>query len=154
MTGLSDAALAKLASSGVSQEIAQRCGLYSVESAHSEVHTEFEQRPALIIPYFDIQGQQIFFEREDGFHPFHRVRYLGEPPVSFSPREPLRYQQMKQSGTFAYLCPLINWTSVSQAPAIALAIVEGELKAIKACAEGLPTIGLAGVDCFRRRIES
>lgn len=154
MTSLCPLSIEKLASSGISGAVAKRCGIYSVENAALAVSAEYEPRPALVFPYYDQNGEPIYFERDDGFHPFQRLRYLGARPASFAPRGPMRYQQQKASGTFAYFPPLFDWAAIFEDPSFAVAITEGELKAIAACSQGLPTIGLAGVDCFRRRVES
>jgi hypothetical protein len=79
--GLSDLAIAKLRSSGISLEAAIAAGIYSVENAKEEVHEEFAGVPALIIPYFDVHGEPLFFERDGELFQFVRVRYLADPPA-------------------------------------------------------------------------
>lgn len=142
----------KLSSSGISIETAQTVGIYTVENARAEVHSEFLPLPALVLPYFDMCGKPIHFERGSDLLPFSRVRYLAEWNTSgFHSRPTQRYAQLRQSGVYPYFATLFNWKEIAQDTSIEVAIVEGELKALKACQEGLPTIGIAGVDCFKRK---
>jgi hypothetical protein len=153
---LSELAIAKLHSSGIPPEPAVEAGIYSVENAKEQVHEEFAVVPALVIPYFDIQRKPIFFERNGEFLQFIRLRYLAEPPAqNFIQRRPLRYVQYKDSGVYAYFArlPCYDWSAIAANPTVAIAFVEGELKALKACTEDLPTVGIAGVDCFLRKRE-
>lgn len=151
---LSSLALAKLASSGISETDAIAAGLYSVANARGEVHPEFKQAPALVIPYFDVRGAPVLFERDGNMVPFVRVRYLAEPVAKgFTKAKPQRYAQLRGSGTQAYFPRVagIDWEEVLRDTSIGLVIVEGELKALKGCLSGLATIGLGGVDNFRSR---
>lgn len=144
----------KLSSSGISLDSAQKVGIYSVENARAEVHSEFLPVPALVLPYFDMCGKPVHFERGADLLPFSRVRYLEEAKSSgFHSRSTQRYAQLRQSGVYPYFATLFDWNEIAQDASIEVAIVEGELKALKACQEGLPTIGIAGVDCFKRKAE-
>lgn len=144
----------KLLSSGISLDTAQKVGIYSVENARAEVHSEFLPVPALVLPYFDMCGKPVHFERGSELLSFSRVRYLAEGNSSgFHSRSTQRYAQLRQSGVYPYFATLFNWDEIARDTSIEVAIVEGELKALKACQEGLPTIGIAGVDCFKRKAE-
>ncbi|KDA00950.1 DUF3854 domain-containing protein [Hyphomonas oceanitis] len=147
---LCSAAIDKLASSGISRAQAERAGLYSVASAHEDLNPEFAKLPALVIPYHDQSGKPVFFDRNGERLPFVRVRYLAEPVAKgFVRKKPQRYAQLRASGTFAYFAPCVDWRSIAADTSEPVVIVEGELKALKACIEGIPTIGLGGVDNFR-----
>ncbi len=153
---LSDLAIAKLHSSAIAKDIALTAGILSVEDAKAEVHDEFASVPALVFQYYDIAGNLVFFERDGELLQFVRVRYLADPPAkSFIKRVSQRYAQLRGSGVHAYFpqVPGIDWRATAADPSVALAIVEGELKALKLCAEGLPAIGIGGVDCFLRKPE-
>ena len=148
----SELALHKLASSGITPRQATAAGLYSVENAKADVCAEFLQAPALVIPYFDRAGVPIFFERDGERISFLRIRYLAEPAVrGFTKLKPQRYAQLKGSGVHAYFPRIRDWQEIAANPDVPVVIVEGELKALKACIEGVPTIGLGGVDNFRTR---
>ena len=150
--GFSELALDKLASSGITPEQASAAGLYSVENAKADVCAEFLQAPALVIPYFDRAGAPILFERDGEHIPFVRIRYLAEPAVrGFKKLKPQRYAQLKGSGVHAYFPRIRDWQEIAANPDVPVVIVEGELKALKACIEGVPTIGLGGVDNFRTK---
>jgi hypothetical protein len=101
-------------------------------------------------------ASRFFFERDGEFLQFVRLRYLVDLPTEgFKERKPRRYVQHRASGVHAYFArlPGYNWAAIADDPTVAVAIVEGELKALKACIEGLPTIGIGGVDCFLRKRE-
>ena len=155
--GLSDLAIAKLRSSGISKADAMAAGIYSVENAKTEVHGEFAALPALVFPYYDVRGNPIFFERDGEILQFVRLRYLVDfPDQGFKERKPLRYVQYRGSGVHAYFAkiPGYDWSAIAADPSVPVAIVEGELKALKACIERLPTIGICGVNSFLRKRES
>jgi len=150
----SDLAIKKLHSSGVNEKNASQAGMYSVENAKEEVDSEFEARPALVIPYFDIHGKPVQFARGGRQVDFVRVRYLGKAKVkSFIEKKVRRYAQMKGSGVHAYFPKIYDWKDIAQDTEQAILITEGELKALAACCRGYPTIGIGGVDCFVVRQE-
>ncbi|MFT3810076.1 MAG: DUF3854 domain-containing protein [Micropepsaceae bacterium] len=153
--GFSRRAEEKLASSGISTADALRAGLYSVEDASEEVHREFAPVPALVFPYFDLDGAPVIFERGGEFLPFVRVRYLSAPPQrGFVKQKPQRYAQLKGSGARAYFPPVLPWRKIADDPGIPIVYTEGELKALCACSRGIPTIGLGGVDSFVCRTDA
>jgi len=152
---LSALAIEKLASSGISPEEVLGAGLYSVENAREEVHHEFAARPALVFSYFNLDGSRIFFEKDGESHAFIRIRYLNTPRTKSSGKAKLqRYAQLQGSSIHPYFPPVFDcdWADIANDTSIALGITEGELKALKACLEGFPTIGITGVDCFRRKV--
>jgi hypothetical protein len=144
----SEAAAAKLESSGLTVEQAQQLGLYDVTNA-ATLDKYFEGQPALVLPYYDIHGNPA------SAHPkwpdFFRIRYLGEDHSfkSAAGDKPKRYTQPKDTGVCAYFPPLVNWVDVAKDSTETIFITEGEFKAAKATAEGFPTIGLGGVYSFR-----
>ena len=130
--------------------------MFAVESAKEEPYEDdFQDRPALVIPYFIPVGEGLgaaTFRREPDELPFCRVRYLGdlEPRRSIIKRKPQRYGQPKESGVRAYFprVSTIDWPAVIADVEVPIVITEGEKKAAKACFEGVPTIGLGGVYNF------
>lgn len=88
---LSDRAIAKLHTSGISEADAVAAGIFSVENAKEDVHAEFDAAPALVFPYYAVHGNPIFFERDGEFLPFVRVRYLSEPPAVGFVRRPAHF---------------------------------------------------------------
>jgi hypothetical protein len=62
-----------------------------------------------------------------------------------------KYTQPAGTIPEAYFCPLVDWTTVLKETATLLLITEGEFNAAKACAEGVPCIGLGGVFNFASR---
>jgi uncharacterized protein DUF5906/uncharacterized protein DUF3854 len=142
----------KLASSGLNTAQAERLGIYEVPSAKL-VHAHFEARPALIIPYFGIDGQR------QKAHPqwpdFVRGRYLdkGTGIVDMATEKGQRYCQPPKTGVCAYFPKLLNWTDIAVDPDLPIFITEGELKAAAGCAEEWAVIGLGGVWNFRSTAE-
>lgn len=145
-----DAAAEKLASSGLTVEQANQCGMHSVNNACS-LDDQFEAQPALILPYFDLRGRPL--KPHKAWPDFYRLRYLGETNVkSFKEAagvKPNRYSQPKNTGVCAYFPRVVDWENIAADTDEPILITEGELKATKASVEGFPTIGLGGVYNFK-----
>lgn len=138
-----DLAIEKLASSGISVELAEQLRLQVFDSA-KDFSDELAKRPAIIFPYFYPDGSQVPYEI------YWRARYLGTLPKD----KPMRYRQPSGTSAWAYLPPILSldkqhlsWAEFFKSDE-ALCVTEGEFKAIKACAAGLPTIAYGGVDNF------
>ena len=94
----------------------------------------------LLIPYFDALGRPVL---EQG-RPYERVRLNDW-------HQPGKYRSEFQSSLHAYLPPLGNgttWAEILKDPEQSIVITEGEFKAGQFTKHFLPTIGVAGVDCF------
>jgi hypothetical protein len=103
---------------------------------------------AMVIPYFDLDGNQI---------EFCRYRYLEDPRniwerVVTNTKSP-RYFQPAGTGLHAYLPPFIDWNEMALSANKPLLITEGEKKAACATAHGFPCVGLGGVDSFASKKE-
>ena len=101
---------------------------------------------AIKIPYWDIHGSKTNF---------CRVRFLEYDSFVIKPQ---RYSQPKNSGAHLYFTPgrftftdsegtelAQTWDQIADNPKRPLIITEGEFKAMCACFNNLPTIGLGGV---------
>lgn len=147
--GFGELAAAKLESSGLTVEQALDLGMYDVGNA-ATLERYFEPVPALVIPYYDIDGRPL--KGHKSWPEFYRIRYLGEDHSfgAATEEKPKRYVQPANVGNAcAYFPQGTNWKAIAADPAESVLITEGELKAAKACAEGFPTIGLGGVWNFR-----
>lgn len=151
--GLSPLAIEKVEASGISEDQALSLGMYSTQNA-SLLTTQFEQQPALVLPYFNAQRAPMRAHKE--WPDFYRLRYLdeaGQKAVKgFSEvagEKKQRYTQPANTGVCAYLPLCADWKALAADPSEPILITEGELKAAKACLEGFPTIGLGGVYNFR-----
>ncbi|TWU08849.1 hypothetical protein CA54_40860 [Symmachiella macrocystis] len=89
----------------------------------------------LIIPYYDHNGD---------YTAYQRVR-PDTPRTSGKDKRPIKYESPRKSQNRAYFPPHDCWSSVIEDTQQRIMITEGEKKAAKACQEGFPTIGLAGV---------
>lgn len=140
----------KLESSGLTAEQGLQLGMYDVGNAATE-YKWFEAKPALVIPYYDIDGKPL--KSHPTWPEFFRIRYLGKD-VSFTDatgaKKPLRYSQPGDTGVCAYFPQLVDWQEIAKNYNETIMFTEGELKAAKATADGYPTIGLGGVFNFRR----
>lgn len=145
-----DAAAQKLESSGLSVEQANQCGMYSVNNA-MQIDEQFQAQPALVIPYFDVNGKPL--RPHKAWPDFYRLRYLGETEVKGFKEaagvKPSRYTQPKDTGVCAYFPRVADWASIATDVSEPILITEGELKAVKATVEGFPTIGIGGIYSFR-----
>lgn len=140
----------KLASSGLDEDDARTLGFYGVDNS-AFLDNTFQARPGLVLPYFDPRHPGRPLACKPAWPGFFRVRYLGKKKPSFedqTDKKEQRYDQPKETGVVAYFAPSQNWALLDE-PSETLCITEGELKAAKACREGLPTIGLGGVWSWR-----
>ena len=136
-------AAADLARSGISVTDAEAAGMFYAKDAR-ELYPEFKPLPALVIPYFDVNGEPVLFDKDK---PFCRVRYLeAASPASFIKQKPQRYGQPQASGTRAYFPNVegLSWAK-AQGDESPLIITEGEKKALATTLAGFTTIGLGGV---------
>lgn len=149
---LCDRARAHLRESGITEADAAHAGVLPYASARS-VDAGFANAPALAFAYHDINGDPVRFEHRYGTRPFNRLRYLADSAQRGFVRKPLpRYVQAAGSGVHAYfpMTRIFRWADIAAKPEDPVVITEGEKKALKACLEGFPTIGLSGVWCFKR----
>ena len=145
-------ARAHLADSGISEADAADAGIFPCANARS-LDAGFSNAPALVFTYHDINGDAVQREDQLGIRPFHRLRYLADSTQRGFVRKPLpRYVQAAGSGVHAYfpMTQVFSWADIATSPEEAVLITEGEKKALKACLDGFPTIGLSGVWCFKR----
>lgn len=145
---------ARLAASGLTMADAKTLQLKFLSPMETaNVDAGFPARPSIEIPYLDPLNPSKSLSGWPGWHPFSRYRLLGDPPPSLNDltkQKPRRYLQAGGSGVCAYFSPLgTDWDRALKDTSEAIIITEGEFKAIKACKEGFPTIGLGGVWNFR-----
>lgn len=150
-------ALAKLESSGLTAEDAERLG--AKELGRTEMHDllkktggprQFGWAAGLHLPYFDEDGKKMTRPNEGGEQVgFYRVRGLGAGAYGEVPS--IRYAQPKVVGTPVYLPQLLDWRELLSDPKRQIVITEGELKAASACAHGIPCVALGGVYNFKSK---
>lgn len=148
----SPAAIAKLASSGLSVEDAEQLGMTFLHSTSVvSLHEWFKPFDSIHIPYTDPHTGSGFIDLIDR-PPFYRLRYLLPPQsLGFGQKDKRqRYTNEPGCNVHAYFpqFPGIDWPAVAGDTGQPLVITEGELKAAKACKEGFLAIGLGGVDSF------
>src|SRR5579859_1615942 len=106
--------------------------------------TRHRNVPVARIPYSELGGKPL--SSAPGRPQSFRLRALRKP-VPLPPSWP-KYTQPAGSGLCAYF-PRTKPQVLRRAcddPTARIVITEGEIKALKACLEGFPTIGLGGVD--------
>lgn len=142
-------ALEALEARAVPIEIAKAAGVYAVLDAQSE-HRSFAPLPAVIFSYRDPESGEPMTYMDNGEEkPVLRGRYL--KPGAFKDWVPdakeRRYSQPKGSPVRAYFATggIIDWRALFSNPATPIVIVEGEFKALAACALGIPAVALGGV---------
>lgn len=134
-----------LAARGITPEVAETAGLFDVPDA-SRVYADFRRAPALVLPYFDIHGEPVAFERDGEALAFCRVRYMGDLPPQRGRRKPMRYTQPADSGCRAYFAPGVEWARIAADPAEPVMVTEGEIKGLAVSTYVAPCIGLGGVN--------
>lgn len=140
-TAFSDAAITKLASSGLSPEVAQELGI--IEGNAYDWDASLHPVNALRFAYRDLDGA------DSGFF---RVRYLGDlPGFAGVAAKPQRYAQPPDTLNWVYLPSLkgLDWSTVANDATMPLLVTEGELKAACACDRGFLTVALGGVSVWQ-----
>lgn len=143
-------ALEDIRKRGLSLEVVEYAGIYPVEDARALVNAH-EARPGIIIPFFDVNGEPIFYEIDGRARQVLRVRLLGESHVGgFTEKKPARYLQPTGIPPHLYIPRVkgIDWPAVFSNPEIPVIITEGELKALYACTRGYRAIAIGGVYNF------
>lgn len=141
---------AKLLSSGIDPKQAKNLGLsYLAAEQTAKLHTAFKPLCSLKIAYHNHLGEPLIDAPKS--KPFYRVRYLEMPTdfQSLTDKKPVRYVQEPLTAPVAYFPLNQEWEALVKDPSQPLLITEGELKAIKACQEGFPCLGLGGVYNWR-----
>ena len=141
-TGLNERHLVDLRRSGLNDETIAAAGLHSLSAAEVRGITGVDGGPGLAIPY----PGAVF---RDG-SPYVRVRL--DSPRPMSDGSSARYLTRRGERNHLYLPPNLPSSALSD-PTVALTITEGEKKALKACQEGIPCVGLAGVWCWKTKID-
>lgn len=95
---------------------------------------------------FDVWGNFVSFDK-----PFVRVRYTPEHIKTNGNGNTNKYTQPPGSGVYAYFTALFQTylnphTRTHQSDFSTIYVVEGEFKAFAMCLQGLPTIGLGGIN--------
>lgn len=151
MAKLSALALRKLKSSGLSRVQGEKLGMYSVSASEATKLVGSEIAcDCLAIPYFDPHDGWSVMYASGSTTPFVRLRLL-EVKQAFGVKIDNKYTQPSGTGSRAYFPRVIDWTSIVGDVSKTLYITEGELKAAKGCVEGLPTIGLGGVNSYSQK---
>lgn len=139
----------KLLSSGLTSAQGAKLGMYETVSA-AKLDKRFEARPALVIPYYDVDKKPLVSHPK--WPDFYRIRYLDKGPIDFKDiagAKDQRYAQPPRTGVCAYLPLTADWKTIKDDTEHDIIITEGELKAAAATEAGFPTIGLGGVWNFR-----
>ena len=141
---------AKLQASGIDVKLAKQLGLHYLDGQQTQkLHKVFKPLCSLKIDYFDVAGKPLAdLPRAKSFY---RLRYLETPTdfQSLTDKKPVRYVQEPNTAPVAYYPKNIDWEELVVDADKPLLITEGELKAVKACQEGFPTVGLGGVYNWR-----
>ncbi|BDG04987.1 DUF3854 domain-containing protein [Anaeromyxobacter oryzae] len=136
----------KWESSGLAEKHAKRMRLRAMTGQQVADKGITPAMAGLLIPYFDEHGTPT---------KFCRVRFLDEARTGFLAQatKPQRFAQPAGTLNEVYMPPLLDgpWAEVLTDPNVDLIITEGEFKAACACAHGLPTLGLGGVDVWRSK---
>ena len=141
-----DLAAADLARSGLTSADAEALGMFAVDRANS-VNPGFKPVPALVLPYFDAQGQPLTYERAGFPASFCRVRYLTDSS-GWRLKSAQRYAQPAGTGTPVYLPCTVDWSDPALSRSGGVVLTEGEKKAAALCSQGIPAVAVGGVFNF------
>ena len=137
-------AVAKLVSSGLGEEHLASLNLTLLEPAEmAGIHPAFKAAPAICFNYMSPFDPTQPLTPRPKWPAFRRYRYLAD--VQDAKGKLMRYTQEPDSGCCAYFPTLVDWRAIAADTETSIVITEGELKAAKCCAVGLPCIGLGGV---------
>lgn len=144
----SQALVLKLASSGLTSADGKRLHIqaYTIEQCEAlkkKCGARWTTGEGALIPYFDHDGKETNFWR---YRYFSDVRQVGFAQATET--RAFKYMQAPNTVNQIYMPPLVDWAAVAQDVEIPITFTEGEFKSAKACAMGMPTIGLGGVSMF------
>lgn len=138
--------IAKLAESGLDLDDAKKLEMEVLSATETSKHHKFfKPLISLKLNYKDPFGKPLLDWPKAP--PFYRLRYLDKTTdfADLTSKKPLRYTQEPGTAPVVYYPRNQNWSEILDDVEKPLILTEGELKAAKACKEGFPTIGLAGV---------
>lgn len=141
---LRELAKKKWAESDITEKMAKQLH-YEVLTADQveRLAPNFLAAGAIRIPYFTVDGK---------LTKFYRIRYIEElPGFAGAAEKPQRYAQAANTLNEVYAPPLLDrpWSEVLADAEVGVVFTEGEFKSACACAVGLATLGLGGVDVWR-----
>ena len=145
-----DAAMAMLSHWGLSVAHAKEAGIIERADA-SSVYDGMQPMPALVIPYFNLDGTRLTYTAPGGIQrEFARLRYISPtaPKTGFFKVKAQRYVQPAKTGVQVYFPPCFPWDEIARDPNVSFIITEGEAKALVAGAHGFRAVGLGGVFNF------
>ena len=141
---------------GLTPDDAIQAGIFEVDDARA-VYPDFDPVPALVLPYYQINGELASFDRAGQVLPFCRIRYLSRQQTKSAwgiKQKIVRYGQPGRSGTRAYFPKLIpDWQYIANDVQQMVIITEGEAKALVGALHGFPVIALGGVFNFSQGVE-
>ena len=158
--GLNKQAVKYLSERGISKEQALEFGHRSVNKEQGK-HLIGQEISGLAIAYYDVNKKLVGyrirpFKSDWDDCPKLKEYYLekrGELPKFLSKPKKIDSDNLSdQRVNKAYFSQAIDWHDVMRRTSIDVLITEGELKAEAACLAGIPTIALAGVNCFVNKI--
>lgn len=145
-----DLAEAKLAESGLTTQDAALLQVRIVDNLATVV-SSYDPVPGLVFRYFHPITREPL-EWWPGADPYERCRKLRNEAGAFGGEKTKgqpKYMQPGGTRACAYFPLNIDWEAIALDPAASIVITEGELKAAKACKEGIAAIGLGGVESFK-----
>lgn len=142
-------AIADLARSGITPAQADAVGMFSLDRA-CEIDPEFRAEPALVIPYFNMDGSPKMFQRDNERLHFCRVRYLDPPIDPFTRKRKSKYDQPRGSGVHIYFPRTSSWADVAGNPDETVFGIEGEKKTVRVGLEGYNALGIGGCWMWRQ----
>jgi len=137
---------------GISLEVAKQSKFRTIGSKESK-DLIGQSIGGLLLPYYDLDGKKIIANRLRPFpHNWESSPKLKELYLSDNDKLP-KFLSAKGSGNYPYFSCTVDWEVIAKKSKHDLVITEGEIKALSACINGIPTIGLSGVWNFTRTIE-
>lgn len=112
---------------------------------HPRFQSQLRGHPYRSIPYFDLNGEPLLrhIPLAGRVMPFVRARLLNYKEKKG------KYQSYAGGGVAIYACrQQANWSEIAADASIPVALTEGEDKSIAGCLNGMPTLGISGVDCL------
>lgn len=134
----------KLKESGISASQAEYAGLSKLSPQESETLGGFHCN-GIVFTYYDLNGIPI---------DYYRIRNDKEHYLEiYEPDGFHKYSQLSNTRSHLYFPKVksLDWIEIANDSSKTIVITEGEFKSLKATIDGIPTIGLGGVDCWKYR---
>lgn len=140
-----------LESRGIPLETAKKVGFRTIGNQEGKDKINLSIG-GLLLPYYGVDGKLLANRLRPFPSNWEYSPKLKELFLQDSEKLP-KFLSKKGGANYPYFAPVVDWKKIADKPKHDLVITEGEVKALSACINDIPTIGLSGVWNFNRTVD-